>query len=120
MKGIELPINVLVIVAIAVIVLLGIVVLYFIGFNPFSGSISITSLKNSGCSNFSLNFNCGSRGTGGIGSPNDPEDICLPVNTYLTRPCFPNGPEASNLQQLCTGYFGASTPAQCRQVCGCL
>ena len=115
MKGVELPINVLVIVAIAIIVLLGIVVLYFIGFNPFSGSISLTSLKNAGCSNFSLNFNCGSRGTGGIGSPKDPADICLPTNTYLTSGCATN-----NLQQLCTNFLGASTPAQCRQVCGCL
>jgi hypothetical protein len=115
MKGIELPINVLVIVAIAVIVLLGIVVLYFIGFNPFSGSVSVTSLKNLGCSNFSLNFNCGSRGTGGINSPKDPVDICLPDNTYL-----PAGCAANNLQQFCIKYLGATTPAQCREACGCI
>jgi hypothetical protein len=115
MKGVELPINVLVIVTIAVIVLLGLVVLYFIGFNPFSGSVSLTSLKNAGCSNFSLNFNCGSRGTGGVGSPKDPQDICLPVNTYLTGDCT-----ANNLQKLCTNYFGAATATQCRQTCGCL
>ena len=49
MKGIELPINILVVVAIAVIVLLGLVALYFIGFNPFSGSVGIESVKNQGC-----------------------------------------------------------------------
>ena len=36
MKGVELPINILVVVAIAVIVLLGMVALYLIGFNPIS------------------------------------------------------------------------------------
>jgi hypothetical protein len=104
MKGVELPINVLVIVAIAVIVLLGIVVLYFIGFNPFSGSISITSLKNSACSNFSLNFDCGRRG----GMTTD--KIILPTNSY----------GYGNLLALCQGQMGAADEAACRQVCGCL
>ena len=48
-KGVELPINILVVVAIAVIVLLGLVALYFIGFNPFSVSTGIESIKNDGC-----------------------------------------------------------------------
>ena len=105
MKGIELPINVLVIVAIAVIVLLGLVVLYFIGFNPFSGSISLTSLKNQGCSNFSLNFNCGGRGA-------TTSDIILPANSYNLR--------ANTLNALCNQYFNATTEAECRSLCGCL
>jgi len=104
MKGIELPINVLVIVAIAVIVLLGLVVLYFIGFNPFSGSISLTSLKNAGCSNFSLNFDCGRRGAMTTAL------ITLPANTY----------GYTNLLALCIGQLGAADDAACRQVCGCL
>jgi len=48
-KGVELPINILVVVAIAVIVLLGLVALYFIGFNPFSVSAGIESIKNDAC-----------------------------------------------------------------------
>jgi len=102
MKGIELPINVLVIVAIAVIVLLGLVVLYFIGFNPFSGSVSLNSLKNTGCSNFSLNYGCGSRGA-------TTSSISLPANSY----------GVTTLYALCTGYLNVSTEAQCRQLCGC-
>jgi len=102
-KAVELPINVLVIVAIAVIVLLGIVVLYFIGFQPFSESISITSLKNVGCSNFSLNYDCGSRG--GVTT----DDIILPANSY----------GVTNLLDLCTQKFGAADDAECRVVCGC-
>ena len=49
MKGIELPINILVVVAIAVIVLLGLVALYFIGFNPFSNTTALNAAKSSGC-----------------------------------------------------------------------
>jgi len=48
-KGVELPINILVVVAIAVIVLLGLVALYFIGFNPFSVSAGLEAIKNDGC-----------------------------------------------------------------------
>lgn len=49
MKGIELPINILVVVAIAVIVLLGLVALYFIGFNPFSNTTALNAVKSDGC-----------------------------------------------------------------------
>jgi hypothetical protein len=103
MKGIELPINVLVIVSIAVIVLLGLVVLYFIGFNPFSGSITLTSLKNIGCSNFTLSYNCGNSAI------KTTTGIILPVNTY----------GIATLSDLCTQKFGAPTESQCRTVCGC-
>jgi len=102
-KAVELPINVLVIVTIAVIVLLGIVVLYFIGFQPFSGSISLTSLKNEGCSNFSLNYDCGSRG--GVTTAT----IVLPTNTY----------GYTTLLELCQKQLGASNDAECMAVCGC-
>ena len=49
MKGVELPINILVVVAIAVIVLLGLVALYFIGFNPFSVTSALEATKSTGC-----------------------------------------------------------------------
>jgi hypothetical protein len=101
-KAVELPVNVLVIVAIAVIVLLGLVVLYFIGFDPFSGSISITSLRNQGCGNFTLNYDCGSRGA-------TTSDIILPANSY----------GVTNLLDLCTQKFGVSGDSECRAFCGC-
>ena len=49
MKGVELPINILVIVAIAVIVLLGLVALYFTGFGPFSQVAGQEAIKNQAC-----------------------------------------------------------------------
>lgn len=113
MKGIELPINALVIVAIAVIVLLGIVALYFIGWNPFSGGVSLMSLKNTGCSNFSINFDCGSRGA-------TPSDIILPPNSFnlTSRSNAAN----KSLQALCENYFNISLNdgAACRALCNCV
>lgn len=52
MKGIELPINILVVVAIAVIVLLGLVALFFVGFGPFGQQIAINAAKNKACANY--------------------------------------------------------------------
>ena len=64
MKGVELPVNILVIVAIAVIVLLGLVALYFIGFNPFSTTTALDSTKNFGCRLYMLqNVTCGNWST---------------------------------------------------------
>ena len=57
MKGVELPINILVIVAIAVIVLLGLVALYFVGIGPFSVNTAQDAAKNDGCRDF-LNGDC--------------------------------------------------------------
>jgi len=48
-KGVELPINILVIVAIAVIVLLGLVAMYFLGIGPFSNTVAMQAAKSEGC-----------------------------------------------------------------------
>ena len=49
MKGIELPINILVVVAVAVIVLLGLVALYFSGFVGPAGVMNQESAKQKYC-----------------------------------------------------------------------
>jgi amino acid transporter len=59
-KGVELPINILVVVAIAVIVLLGLVALYFVGFNPFSVTTALEATKNSGCREYMNRQTCNS------------------------------------------------------------
>jgi len=98
----ELPINILVIVAIAVIILLSIVALYFVGWSPFGGFISLASLKNQGCSNYSFNYQCGARGA-------TTSDIKFQTNSY----------KVNNLFELCQNYFNASTESECRASCGC-
>ena len=57
-KGVELPINILVIVAIAVIVLLGLVALYFTGFGPFSATAGIEAVKNQACTELNPRAGC--------------------------------------------------------------
>ena len=49
MKGIELPINILVVVAVAVIVLLGVIALYFSGFMGPAGLMSQEAAKQKYC-----------------------------------------------------------------------
>ncbi len=102
MKGIELPINILVIVAIAVIVLLGLVALYFIGFNPMSTNIALDAAKNNACRDF-LNQN----------------PICS--NTGLAMN-YPAG-TATTLQAFANANFGCAAQtdqAACvRRICGC-
>jgi len=49
MKGLELPINVLVLIAVAVIVLLGIVALYFTGFLGPSGQVTLSTVTSTAC-----------------------------------------------------------------------
>ena len=58
MKGIELPINVLVIIATAVIVLLGIVVLYMSGAGGGMFQMSATAAENNACAELQR-FGCG-------------------------------------------------------------
>jgi len=48
-KGVELPINILVIVAVAVIVLLGVIALYFAGFLGPAGTVSLQSVTTTAC-----------------------------------------------------------------------
>ena len=54
-KGVELPVNVLVIVAIAVIVLLGLVALFMGGFGGFAGSVESTQAWSNACGNVLAN-----------------------------------------------------------------
>jgi hypothetical protein len=114
-KGIELPINILVIVAIAVIVLLGMVALYFAGWSPFSGSLSIQAAKNAACEDLVRN---------GCKSTTD-----VPVQFDVNADGEVGG-TGDNLQLLCEKYYGVvpeddptdpnpTAVADCRDVCGC-
>ena len=112
MKGVELPINILVVVAIAVIVLLGLVALYFIGFNPFSVTTALEAAKNNACRDFMHQDPvCSNAGTDATIAACPAGVICLnyPAATLRT---FQNFTEA---------YYGCGVDdAACaRRVCGC-
>lgn len=104
MKGVELPINILVVVAIAVIVLLGLVALYFIGFNPFSVTTALDSAKNNACRSYLNQYPtvCGDATTVSLDYPaGTATDLAAFTNTYY-------------------GCTNTATDEACvRRVCGC-
>ena len=117
MKGIELPINVLVIVAVAVIVLLGIIALYFGGFVGPAGLMTQEAAKTQGCNRVMS-------AVGGCQSAT-PASILFDGTTGSVGKFDANGDgsitAADTLQALCEKFYGvaAGSAAGCRQVCGC-
>ncbi len=70
MKGIELPVNVLIIVAIGVIVLIGLVVLLGIGIGGVSPVLVQAELTNS-CNNLRTTFGCDENSLASVKLPED-------------------------------------------------
>jgi hypothetical protein len=109
MKGVELPINILVIVAIAVIVLLGLVALYFVGFNPFSTAAGIEGIKNDACRELVQKYNCNP--SAGLAS--------IPVNMDVDGADNTIDIATDNLSSLCNKYYSRTSITQCKALCGC-
>ncbi len=130
MKGVELPINILVIVAIAVIVLLGMVLLYYTGYSPFSSVAGIEGTKNDACRVLAQENNC-AKSTKDIvfdGSMLRQFDanknnamVATTVSAWGTL--CPNAAwTGDNLAALCACYYGISTAngeSRCKALCGC-
>jgi hypothetical protein len=98
-KGIELPINILVIIAVAVIVLLAVVALFIIGFKP-SSNISAESAFSEGCR--TVVYNCG-----------------IDLTTITTSFTEPGKTSADNMRALCIYLGKGSGDVTCRTACGC-
>jgi hypothetical protein len=131
MKGVELPINTLVIVAIAVIVLLALVAMYFTGFNPFTSTVGLEGIRGEACRQMAQLKQCKA----------DPEDIPTEGfdsdqdgkigGTELTRgwdwkksdcgstPGFTTNDDGDNLASLCHCYYGIDEEGPCKTLCGC-
>jgi hypothetical protein len=96
-KGIELPINILVVVAVAVIVLLGVVALYFSGWFSGTAPVTLEAAKAQAC-------NIASRQGCGVA---DPTAITVSYGT------------ATNLDELCDTYYQIADDTMClNNVCG--
>jgi len=114
-KGIELPINILVVIAVAIIVLLGVIALYFSGFMGPAGVISSESAKNAACQRVMRN-------PAGCVTV-DPSTILLD-GSIAGVPGFDADNDGDvdaddDLLDLCQNYFGATTKSDCRKLCGC-
>ena len=105
-KGVELPINILVIVAIAVIVLLGLVALYFIGFNPFSTTAGLEGIKNKACQALVQTNNCGVSTTTIQANYDVDGDGAIDITN-------------DNLLAFCTKFYSRTTDAACKGLCSC-
>ena len=121
MKGIELPVNVLVLVAIALIVLIGLIGLYVLGFGPFSAVAGIEGVKNSLCRTLLLSRQC--RGTTNSLSITDFDadqdgviDGGTEWNGWTTRDATV---DQDNLASLCWYYYGIRSETNCKALCQC-
>ena len=120
MKGVSLPINVLVIVVIAVIVLLGIVALYFGGFSPFGAAIGVEGAKNDACGRL-VRMGCSSS-TGSINVTNFDADMdgnIDPGTETFSGGILTCANGNDNLGRLCACYYNRTTDSNCRRLCGC-
>jgi len=99
MKGVALPIEVLVVIVIAVIVLLGMVAVYFSGWTPFAQTAGIDAIKNDACRKIA--YDC-SKSPADV----DIEDV----------------DDATDLQTLCEVYYDIDDNDldACRRLCGCI
>ena len=98
-KGIELPINILVIVAVAIIVLLGVIALFYSSWFGGTGQISAETAKANACNRASREGLCTT------------DTDTLPV-TYKTY---------TNLDEFCQGEYGTTDDADAnclRLACG--
>jgi len=125
MKGVELPINVMVIIVICVIVLLAIVALFFGVWNPFKITTTLETAKNNACQmlvsigchhpeniavrDFDANKNGTVNDAGGIGS----EPWVYNDN------CPGTAGSGDNLATLCRCYYNIQSSTDCEKLCGC-
>jgi hypothetical protein len=125
-KGIELPINILVVVAVAVIVLLGLVALYFSGFMGPAGVMNQESAKQKYCA---LVMRSPDGCAGGVAlssitvSDFDADrDGSLDAGTtwdWATSTCGAGASEEDNLAALLACYFGVTSERDGLLSCGC-
>jgi len=131
MKGIELPVNVLVIIAVAVLVMLALVAMYMAGMLGW-GPGAVQSAKTAACGqlmnvncnenpeNFNVNYDATGDGriVGGRLSTND--NLQVLCNMNLGCKLKPQPPATDNLASWVTGDpFNDGQRICCKQQCGC-
>ncbi|MFH1473431.1 MAG: hypothetical protein ABIE55_00920 [Candidatus Aenigmatarchaeota archaeon] len=117
MKGIELPINVLIVVIIAVIVLFGLISLNSSGWSPFSETVSLESARTYYCKKLLLK--CDSD-VNLIEMDNFDADMdgILDPGIGIGDCSEEDGKAKDNLYMMCQCYYN-SDEEQCRDVCMC-
>lgn len=118
MKGIELPINVLIILAVAIIVLIAIIAMFYPAFTNGSGTASMDLAKSQACRSLVVGYDCKNSGTntpatsaGALGS--------VKVDNYDVDGLLGPNSVGDTLWNLCTMKYQISTDADCRKLCNC-
>jgi len=148
MKGIELPINILIIVAVAVIVLIAVIAMFYPAFTSGGTVMNSESAKNAACqimmsrncqaatsaitiSNFDadkdglVGTDAGQLWGWAAGNPCAGPDLplhsgCTLASTAVNTCRDPaTGAENDNLGSLCKCYYSITSEPACKQLCGC-
>jgi hypothetical protein len=122
MKGIELPINVLIIIAVAIIVLIAVVAMFYSPVNTSGNSVSLDVAKSQACRSLVIGYNCNNAGTS---SPADATTLgSIRVDNYDVDGLLGPNSVGDTLMYLCVkkymvGAADAAGAASCRKLCGC-
>jgi hypothetical protein len=132
MKGAELPINTIIIIVLAMIVLLAVAALYFTGFGPFSTAVGLEGEKNSACRVLVQEKRCEFAtneikfdGTMVQKFDANKDNSLSGDTTFGAWGAATNcgggaaGTSKDNLASLCQCFFGVTSEGQCRTMCGC-
>ena len=131
-KGLELPINILVIVAVAVIVLLGVVALFLTGFSPLGQQLqNQNAAKNQACAellgkgctvntqSIRINdFDANGDGTLMAGTSFSWDNIDDYVENEDGNE-IPSINNRDNLASLCAYKYNIQSELECKALCGC-
>ena len=107
MKGLELPINVLILIAIAVIVLLAVIVLFFGGFGGPAGTVTLSTVTSTACADW-RNRNFPDARTISTSSFDANKDGSLDSGADCTG-CTQVANNGDNLEMLGECYYGTGT-----------
>jgi len=126
MKGLELPINILVIVVIAVIVLIAVIAMFYPSFSSGGQTVVVENVKSQACQVLVEAKNCGKTTPATntydiwVNNFDANKDNANLAGTEIAYPaaCLPAGGN-DNLARLCICYYSITTEPDCKALCGC-
>jgi hypothetical protein len=124
MKGLDLPINILIIIAIAIIVLIAVVGMFYGPFSSGTGTVSLDIVKSTACKT-ELNLNCNTHPAYIVIRDFDADkDGRLDPDVLGGPICGGDGAICDNFHALCVHYYGYvnswADGEKCRrELCGC-
>jgi hypothetical protein len=119
MKGIELPINVLIIVAVAIIVLIAVIAMFYTPVNAGGNSVSLDVAKSQACRSLVIGYNC--KDLGGTTPASTTTLQTIKVDGFDVKDKITGADVADTLMNLCEKNYniGSTDAPSCRKMCGC-